>query len=619
MRLPLTIAFGALAALLPLSVAHLGCADETSSDCTSDDDCEEGYRCDQDLFKGDCVRRVQVVACGESFCQLPYEQCIEGRCAEVVGGDAGPGAGGMSGGDVGPGAGGAPGMGGDPGAGGQPGFGGDPGAGGDPGMGGAPGMAPRVLIEAPIPGQRFVDDDPVIVGSVFGLAPGGEVSAVLDDETPGEPVSIEDNGRFQHTVRGAGAGLHTLTIVARNGALSGEASIDFRIDHFVQLRNGVFRLGDADFDFVAVNAPALPKIAYDQTVLGGADQLAAFFAATRALGVTVVRTRAYDDRPNAPEAIQTGAQEYNEAGFAALDLVIARAGEAGVKLVLPLIGGDDRYGGITQYLKWGGYLVPVPSDRVRFFIEGPVREHFAGHVRTVLGRTNTVNGLRYADDPTILGWELIDGPMTQGVFGTNTGNELADFHAALTQVVKGNDANHLVATGDIGYDVNPNPYGDSGTTLAQAGFGALFDGSHGAAWHRNVRLGSVDFATLHVDPARFGFPANGLDWANLGAAWIRGHASLAALEGKPLVVITRMPQAAMPLDGRRQALQAWFDEAIGLEVAGVVAGNFYTDPAQWMGDDAAWHYMEGGDASDSVFQYADLVQAFAAELANAAP
>ena len=71
------LSVGALITLLAL--ASLACSEEPSK-CTSDDDCREGFVCDLELYKGECVQAVRVIRCGERLCQYPPEVCVRDTC-----------------------------------------------------------------------------------------------------------------------------------------------------------------------------------------------------------------------------------------------------------------------------------------------------------------------------------------------------------------------------------------------------------------------------------------------------------------------------------------------------------------------------------------------------------
>ena len=577
----------------------LACAcDETPVDCVTDEDCADGFRCDHGTFAGDCVKRVRVVPCGNVYCHFPEEQCVDNACVTEVLPDSGgaDGAGGVverDGGEIE----------------------------GDMGRDRPDGPVdavpePRITIQSPADGGVYVDDLPRREGEIRDLDPDARVTLVVDDAEP-EMLSTNRDGGFSERLDLL-PGPHRVAVIVEQGRHRVEAAIDLRVDFFVRARNGQLWAGEAPFRFVGLNMPALLESAVAHLVDGADDRVSAAYARAREMGATVVRTRAYDDRPEARTGIQIAKLEYNEAALQALDHVIAKAGEAGVKLILPLIGRGDAYGGVKQYLRWGGYLVPVSSDRRRFYLDGPIREHVKDHVRFILGRTNSVNGLAYRNDPAILAWELIDGLDEPGAFDDGSGNEVLGFITTLSQIVKGNDDKHLVATGDMGFDINPTAYGRHYDALRDAGLAPLYDGSHGVPWHRATRLGTVDLAVVHLDPSAFSFPHAANQYANLGAAWLRGHASLAALESKPMVVLqTRMTSAPVDLNGRRQALRAWFDEALSLELAGFCVGNYYPDGADIGDDRAAWTWQTGTEAAAPANQYADQIRTFATEVGNA--
>jgi len=153
------------------------------------------------------------------------------------------------------------------------------------------------------------------------------------------------------------------------------------------------------------------------------------------------------------------------------------------------------------------------------------------------------------------------------------------------------------------------------TQLADAGLSSLFDGRHGSAWVRNLRIGTVDFASLQLEPDALGFPADGMAWANLGAAWIRGHASIAALEGKPLVItLARLP-STLDLNARRGVLQAWIDEVQSLSLSGFTLGNFYP-PGAAAADPAGFSYTPDSDPADPTNLFADMLQALSGEISR---
>lgn len=590
-----------------LILLFLGCADTSEApDCASNDECPAGYMCSlEGPYAGDCIQIVYVIPCGANVCEHPYQACVDGRCVEASevpeaglpdAGDDDAGVGGVGGG-----AGGAGGFGG---------VGGDGGAGGGVGGegGGEPAPEPRVVIASPFDGSVFTDDVPPLVGQIFQLVDGADVELMIDDDA--RPLAVDDDGNFTEELVGLGQGEHRVAVVVSQGEHRVEEGITITLNQRIVARRGQLEQGGRPFRFVGVHFPDLLSMAFEDD---GRARVLTQLEAAKAAGATVVRTRTADDRPAARTAIQTAPGQYSEAGWVALDRVIAAAGDAQVKLLLTLIDDAPTYGGVTQYLKWNGYPAPIRTDLRLFFEAGAVREQFKAHVRTLLGRTNSITNVRYSEDPTIMGWVIVDGLDATGIFGDATGNTVNDFYSDLATTVKSVALNQLVTTGDVGFDTAPGPYGQHGDALAQAGVQGLFDGSRGTAWLRNMRIPNVDFATIHLGPRTLGLPADGNAWANLGAAWIRGHAAIVSLESKALVIDTARLPADLDLVQRRAALRAWMDEVLSLELAGITLGNLYPVGLR-SGDPAGYHIDPSVAAGEAGNPYTDLLNQTAAEL-----
>ncbi|MBU1433219.1 hypothetical protein KKF91_22020, partial [Myxococcota bacterium] len=474
---------------------------------------------------------------------------------------------------------------------------------------------PTVIIERPIEGVLLLTLDVTVGGRLQDyFAEGGRVRAVVDGQEPGLPVQVDEGDRFSVDLH-LEPGEHYVQIIAEQGGRRGVDNIAVRCDVFVTREGATLSQGGAPFRFMALSAPDLLFSAHFDNQAGVTSSVDEVFAEARRMGVTVVRTRAHDDRPDAPTAIQTAPGVDGEAGLAALDLIVDRAGAHGIKLILTLLDGGERYGGVMQYLRWAGYGDPQPEDLRRFFVEGPPRTSFENHVQALINRRSGRNNRSYRDDPAILGWEILDGFDGRGAFPDNQGNELFEFFDRIGQVIKANDINHLVGTGDMGFDVNPTQYGDDALLFDAVGGGHLFDGSHGTSWQRNIRSQYIDFATLHIDPTGLNIPDDPNHYANLGAAWVRSHAALAATNGKPLIITqARMNQLPLSLDQRKAALAAWLGEFSSRGVTGLSVGNYYPDNAQILNDAGAWGWRNGTDIADPGNAYAQQLSAAAGGL-----
>ncbi|KAJ3154101.1 hypothetical protein HDU86_005026 [Geranomyces michiganensis] len=100
---------------------------------------------------------------------------------------------------------------------------------------------------------------------------------------------------------------------------------------------------------------------------------------------------------------------YNESAFKTMDYVLDYAGKRGVKLVIPLI--NNEWHNLTTgesesdyHGNWADFSELCVNDRsYSAFFENPtVRAAFKDYISFMLNRINTVNGIRWGDDPTIM-------------------------------------------------------------------------------------------------------------------------------------------------------------------------------------------------------------------------
>jgi hypothetical protein len=127
--------------------------------------------------------------------------------------------------------------------------------------------------------------------------------------------------------------------------------------------------------------------------------------------------------------------EFNEELFVALDQAVAQAESHGIRLILPFVDQWWWWGGIADYAAFRGL------EENDFWTDEQVISDFEETVRFLIERVNTVTGVAYRDDPTILAWE--------------TGNELdspSEWTERIAALIKDLDPNHLVMDGHYGID-----------------------------------------------------------------------------------------------------------------------------------------------------------------------
>ena len=111
-----------------------------------------------------------------------------------------------------------------------------------------------------------------------------------------------------------------------------------------------------------------------------------------------------NDLPGTPRHVLAPGK-FNEDAFRTLDEVLAAANRTGVRLIIPLVDNWPWMGGRAEY---AGFRGKTKDD---FWTDPQLIADFEQTIHFILTRTNTVTGVRYADDKSILCWE--------------TGNEIA--------------------------------------------------------------------------------------------------------------------------------------------------------------------------------------------------
>ncbi len=191
------------------------------------------------------------------------------------------------------------------------------------------------------------------------------------------------------------------------------------------------------------------------------------FADARAADFTVLRTWAFGAIGNAdgsnsvapaPDGVyfqywdgEKPAFNDGPDGLQRLDYVVDAARRHGLRLVLPLTNNWSDFGGIDQYVRWRG-----AEHHDDFYTDPVIKGWYRDYLDHVLDRTNTITGVKYKDDPTIMTWELGNEPRCKGsgVYPQSSGcttTTLTAWADEMSRHLKSVDPNHLVSVGDEGF------------------------------------------------------------------------------------------------------------------------------------------------------------------------
>ena len=154
---------------------------------------------------------------------------------------------------------------------------------------------------------------------------------------------------------------------------------------------------------------------------------------------------------------------YDESLLKGLDFVLSEMGKRGMHAVIYLNNFWEWSGGMAQYVSWiKGEPFPKPildeRDRpafmehsARFYSIPSAMQAFRDYISMLIKRTNSITGIPYRDDPTIMSWQLANEPRPgrpEDVQSNKTSylnwiKETANF-------IKELDSGHLVSTGSEG-------------------------------------------------------------------------------------------------------------------------------------------------------------------------
>lgn len=253
------------------------------------------------------------------------------------------------------------------------------------------------------------------------------------------------------------------------------------------------------------------------------------------LGVKNLRVLASSEGPDDEPyrivpAMQTAPGKYNKAILEGLDFLLDEMKKRDMHAVMVLNNMWPWSAGMAQYLVWAGeadsipYPPPHPNGSwttyqvftSKFYESEKAKQLFRDHISFIVNRKNSVNGITYKDDPTIMSWQLGNEP--RGIYKTKVFNEWIHETA---KYIKSLDPHHLVSTGC------------EGATSSQ-----FFSGTNP---NKNHSSEYIDYVTAHVwvqnwqwyDPENH---ENTFEEAKKKAAnYVQDHIWVAEALGKPLV------------------------------------------------------------------------------------
>jgi len=295
---------------------------------------------------------------------------------------------------------------------------------------------------------------------------------------------------------------------------------------FVTASNSRFQLNGKDFKFFGINAYYLQTEVADSSRRYIVDDV---FTFAKNSGIKVIRTWAFNNSDSTyPGVICSKPNELLEQGLIGLDYVVAKAKEYDLLLILTLANNSPDYGGIEQYIRWANQYLPLPRAKSYshhdFFTNDTITNWYKYYLSNILNRVNTLNGIMYKDDPTIFSFELINEASNSGF----SYSHIKMWYERASEYFKGIDTNHLLTTGEIGFDVDASRY--SNLNFFYNGSDFLFNGSKGTSFVANSAISKIDYTSIHSYPEAWNINAKA------GITWIMDHTEISEQINKPIIL-----------------------------------------------------------------------------------
>lgn len=244
--------------------------------------------------------------------------------------------------------------------------------------------------------------------------------------------------------------------------------------------------------------------------------------------------------------------------------MIHEAKEAGMHVILSFTDNWKYHGGVDQFVDWSS--TAPPRDIANFSIEGDARVMAAGdvdlnqrseerrvyestrkvlfytdpgakqlyinHMKTILERTNTITGVCYADDTTIMSFNLINELRCENC------SRIQGVHNWITEMArtfKQLDSNHLLTIGGEGFYKSGEKHSKYNPGATEESDWA---GETGQDFIGDHTIPDIDYATLHLWAKNWAADAGDDEAVDaFRRDWVNVHVEdAAAVLHKPLVL-----------------------------------------------------------------------------------
>ena len=257
----------------------------------------------------------------------------------------------------------------------------------------------------------------------------------------------------------------------------------------------------------------------------------------KSIGINNLRVLAISEQSDLLRAVRPAIAnkngELNEELLVGLDYLLAEMAKRDMTAVLYLNNFWQWSGGMSQYVAWETGTEVFDPDKTgrwndfmmnsaKFYAMPQAQQRYQGFIRQLISRTNSITGLAYAADPTIMSWQLANEPRPgSDEKGLENAGQYKTWIQQSAAFIKTLAPHQLVSTGSEGI-------------FGSARDEALFRAAHA--------IPEVDYLTFHMWPKNWSWYDSSRAEETYPGAWekslqyIDSHIDIANALNKPIVI-----------------------------------------------------------------------------------
>lgn len=291
--------------------------------------------------------------------------------------------------------------------------------------------------------------------------------------------------------------LHSTTALPQDGYGTGNSGDGIAAGDYIRVDGLRLHSNNGTYYSTGMNYWACMNLAADDRAGGNHSRFLTELDQMAAVGINHLRIMAGSEGNPTPQpfrmapALQESPGGYNEDVFVGLDRCLAEMAKRGMRATMTLNNQWQWSGGFAQYVSWANdnEIIDYPSSwnlskapqrpepgtgwgnytdendpnytdfgtyvsyGNRIYNTSLAETYYKNHIRTVLSRRNTVNGRLYAEDATVLSWQLANEPQPEntsypiGAYPPNPSDPLLPWITRITAYIKSLAPHHLVSVG----------------------------------------------------------------------------------------------------------------------------------------------------------------------------